>query len=112
MTKTRWFAAVALIGVMTFSGAPHAAGPGTGQWLLESCRGDHGDAGKAFCLGYAMGLADLMFGQQKICMTPGVTSEQIRRSVEAYLARHPEKLDELPVLLVIEALNAGFPCSR
>jgi hypothetical protein len=29
-----------------------------------------------------------------------------------FLTRHPEKLEQLPVVLVIEALTTAYPCSR
>jgi len=57
-----------------------------------------------------MGLADLMLGQEKICMPPDVTSEQMRQVVERYLEGHPESLQQHPVLLVIQALGSTFPC--
>ena len=95
---------------MAFSGGASSSEPGTGSWLLEACRGDNGDVGKAFCLGYAMGLADLMYGQEKICMPTDVSSQQIRLVVEEYLKGHPEILHQHPVPLVIQALNSAFPC--
>jgi hypothetical protein len=112
MQSTRWLSGIILAGLMTFGGNSMAAEPGTGPWLLESCKGDYGDPGKAFCLGYTMGLADLMLGQQRICMAPDVTSEQMRLTVSDFLTRHPEKLAQLPVVLVIEALTTAYPCSR
>lgn len=110
MGRKRCFLAVTLVVLMAFSGGSFSSEPGTGRWLLEACRGDNGDIGKAFCLGYAMGLADLMYGQEKICMPPDVSSERIRLEVEGYLKGHPEKLHQHPALLVIEALGATFPC--
>lgn len=110
MKKARWLSAVTLAGLITFSGASSAGEPGTGSWLLETCRGDNGDVGKAFCLGYTMGLADLMLGQQRICMPQDVSSEHMRLVVEKYLSDHPEKLRQHPTLLVIEALGTTFPC--
>jgi hypothetical protein len=95
---------------MTFSTSAFSADPGTGSWFLQACRGDNADVGKAFCLGYTMGLADLMLGQERICMPPAVSSEQLRLAVQQYLEGHPEKLDQPPLLLVIEALNSTFPC--
>jgi len=112
MKDTRWWSGLMLAGLLAFSGNSTAADPGTGPWLLASCNGDYGDPGKAFCLGYAMGLADLMLGQGKICMGPEVNSEQVRLAVSDFLARHPEKLEQLPVVLVIDALTTGFPCGR
>jgi hypothetical protein len=110
MKRTRWLRAIVLIGLMASGGGAFSAEPGTGQWLLETCRGDKGDVGKSFCLGYAMGLADLMVGQQRICLPPDLTSEQIRLVVEGYLRDNPGKLQHHPVLLVIEALDTNFPC--
>lgn len=110
MRRTHWLPAASLVGLMALHGASVSGEPGTGLWLLESCRGDYGDDGKAFCLGYSMGLADLMFGQQKICMSPDVTSEQIRLAVEGYLRGHPQQLNQHPAMLVIEALGSSFPC--
>jgi hypothetical protein len=110
MKRTRWLAAVGLIGLMASSGGPFAAEPGTGSWLLETCRGDQGDAGRAFCMGYTMGLADLMVGQGRICMPANLSSEQLRQAVESHLQAHPDKLNQHPVLLVIEALDSSFPC--
>jgi hypothetical protein len=95
---------------MAWSGAAFSAEPGTGQWLLDTCSGDKGDVGKAFCMGYTMGLADLMVGQERICLPPDLTSEQIRLTVEGYLRNNPGRLTHHPVLLVIEALDSSFPC--
>ena len=111
MRQRRWLPTATLLGLMACSGGSFSSEPGTGLWLLEACRGDNGDVGKAFCLGYTMGLADLMFGQERICMSADVSSEQIRLVVEGYLEGHPEKLHQHPALLVIEALNASFPCN-
>lgn len=111
MHKTRCLPAAALIALLTLSGSVFAAEPGTGAWLLESCRGDHGDSGKAFCLGYTMGLSDLMLGQQRICLPDTISSEQLRASVEDHLKARPEDLNQHPVLLVIQALDASYPCN-
>lgn len=110
MRKRHWLRVATLIGLMAFGGSAAASEPGTGSWLLETCRGDHGNDGKAFCLGYSMGLADLLLGQERICMAMDVTSEQIRTTVESYLTANPQALQQHPVLLVIRALEAGFPC--
>ena len=110
MRRTHWLRVFALVGLIAFSKGSFSGEPGTGLWLLESCRGDNADVGKAFCLGYAMGLADLMLGQQKICMPADVSSEQIRLVVKGYLEGHPEKLQQHPTLLVIQALDSTFPC--
>ncbi len=110
MHKTRCLPAAALASVLALSGSAFSAEPGTGSWLLESCRGEHGDAGRAFCLGYTMGLSDLMLGQQRICLPETVSSEQLRTAVENHLAARPGDLNQHPVLLVIQALDASFPC--
>jgi hypothetical protein len=110
MRVKRWLGIFALMGLVAFPGASFSSEPGTGVWLLETCRGDHGTEGRAFCMGYTMGLADLMMGQQRICMTMDVTSEQIRMTVQDFLAQHPQQQQQHPVLLVIRALEAGFPC--
>lgn len=103
---------VALTALLACGGMSWSSAPGTGQWLLETCRGDYGGDGRAFCVGYAMGLADLMMGQKRICMSSNVTSEQIRMTVENYLTRQPEQLQQHPVLLVIQALESSFPCPK
>lgn len=110
MAKRHWIRAFTLGGLLAFCGSSLSSEPGTGQWLLETCRGDHGGEGRAFCVGYSMGLADLMLGQERICLSPDVTSEQIRMTVEEYLTRHPQQLQQHPVLLVIRALEVRFPC--
>lgn len=110
MNTRHALAAIGLAGIMASSGGALSAEPGTGQWLLETCRGDKGDVGRSFCLGYSMALADLMVGQARICLPPDLTSEQVRLAVEGYLSGHPEKLQHHPVLLVIEALDSSFPC--
>lgn len=102
--------AIILVVLLGSGGVAVSGGPGTGQWLLESCGGVHGSEGRAFCMGYSMSMADLMLGQRKICMSTGVTSEQIRATVEDYLKAHPDKLQQHPVLLVIQALESKFPC--
>ena len=110
MKSTGWLRAIGLAGLIGSSGGAFSAEPGTGHWLLETCRGDQGDLGKAFCLGYSMGLADLMVGQERICLPPNLTSEQIRLAVEGYLGDNPARLQHHPVLLVIEALDSTFAC--
>lgn len=104
------FSALTLLALLASSGGTFAAEPGTGGWLLESCRGDHGDSGKAFCLGYTMALSDLMIGQQRICLPENTSSQQLRTTVESHLANNPDSLDQHPTLLVIQALDTNFPC--
>jgi hypothetical protein len=112
MPKHSGLRSVALTALLACGGVSWSSEPGTGQWLLETCRGDYGGDGRAFCVGYAMGLADLMLGQQRICMSSDVTSEQIRMTVEDYLTRQPEQLQQHPVVLVIRALETRFPCAK
>ena len=57
-----------------------------------------------------MGLSDLMLGQQRICLSETVGSEQLRTAVENHLAARPDDLNQHPVLLVIQALDTSFPC--
>ena len=71
------------------------------------------------CLGYAMGVSDIMDGLQatgrsyfghKTCATKALEDTQVRDAVANYLKAHPERRQYGAANLVAEALAENWPC--
>ena len=103
-------ALIALINVSTY---PAMAGHVTGNELLKFCESkDLAEWG--FCSGFIWGAAD---GHQltsdesaSFCSPEDEPSDQMGLVVVKYLREHPEKLNELAVILVAVALIEAWPC--
>jgi len=76
----------------------------TGNHLMEHCI----SAPDGFCAGYINGVIDT--NHALFCVPPKVTNRQIINITIIYLHDHPEKLDRSAPNLVINALQAAFPC--
>ena len=71
------------------------------------------------CLGYAMGVSDIMDGLQstgksyfghKTCATKAIQDTQVRAVVANYLKAHPKRRQYSAANLVAEALAKAWPC--
>jgi hypothetical protein len=61
------------------------------------------------CLGWVGGLFNLSLG---FCAPADATVEQAVRVVTGYLDARPSRLHEGFTMLVLEALNAAWPCRK
>ena len=69
------------------------------------------------CLGYLRATNDMYEimakdSERTICIPPGISGKQLIRIVVKYLREHPERLQNIASLLVFEAFQESFPCSR
>ena len=69
------------------------------------------------CLGYLRATNDMYEimakdSKRTICIPPGISGKQLTRIVVKYLNEHPERLQNIASLLVFEAFQESFPCSR
>jgi len=80
------------------------AGLTTGNHLMKHCI----SAPDSFCAGYIKAVIDT--NHALFCVPPKVTNRQIINITIIYLHDHPEKLDRSAPNLVINALQAAFPC--
>jgi hypothetical protein len=85
----------------------------SGNDLTKSCDGSPG-----LCLGYVVGVADVMSGpfwsDTKInaCFPKGVPPRQLMAVVKKYLADYPQDLHGPAFGLVAIALALAFPCEK
>lgn len=105
-------ATIAAVGLVVMVAAqPAKARFWTGNDLLSACR-DATLHAQGTCLGYVMGIADLLVSSgAAICLSERATAGQVKKEVVvAYLTSHPERRDLIASHLVAQALAAAFPC--
>ena len=85
-----------------------AGGFQSGNQLLALCKDTFGSFNSGACLGYVSGVADTM--DSSMCLTSGVTVQQLESVVKKYMNEHPEKLHYLASSIIREALIKAFPC--
>ncbi len=106
-------AAVALllgVAVAAFSQQEEHGQQLSGSELLSYCESATVTNTATWCLGYVLGVWHMTTVDHRVCPPSDVTSGQLRRAVIKYLQRHPEALKRQPAGLVLEALEAAFPC--
>ena len=86
-----------------------AGGFQSGNQLLMLCKDSFGSFNNGVCLGYVSGVTDTM--GSNICLTSGVTVQQLDSVVKKYMNEHPEILHYLASSIIREALIKAFPCS-
>ena len=108
-----------LLAVFAISGdalAQKEPGFENGESLFDICAGPGGPWRNAFCLGYILGIADIMaksgtqvegFGA---CFPSDVTQGQVRDSVVTWLRANPDSRQYGATGLVAKALSEAFPC--
>ena len=87
-----------------------------GESLFDTCAGPGGPWRNAYCLGYILGIADIMaksgiqvegFGA---CFSSDVTQGQVRDAVVNWLRANPDSRRYGATGLVAKALSEAFPC--
>lgn len=68
-------------------------------------------SGFGACSGYVAGISDMASGYF-FCPPSNANYSQYARIVAKYLNNHPEKLNLIPLALVINALSEAFPCPK
>ena len=113
---------VALAAVACLSGgSPQAApDPTTVQFLYQTCKDETAANGPRFCLGYILGVGQLMavnarFGDNfALCSAASEGGVPTGRAmIEAFLAwaeKHPESRSQRNVMGVALALREAWPC--
>lgn len=91
-----------------------------GEDLLRVC--EEGKGPHVFqpgvCSGYLMATVDMAEGLKEqgvlkaplFCMPLDVTMPHIEHLVEVYIAQHPARKDVTATTLVVDALQASYPC--
>ena len=112
------------IGLGVVLAAMLVSGPALGYFmsgndLLDRCRlvdiGDYeGGVGFGFCLGYTLGIVDVMIGQEihgsQLCSPDNVEGGQLRDIVVQYLEENPAERHFSAESLVAKVLSEAFPC--
>jgi len=114
-------AAIALAAVAILSAAPIQAAPDptTVQFLYRACKDEMAANNLRFCLGYILGVGQLMavnaeFGDNfALCAEPKGGVPTGRAMIQAFLAwaeKHPESWSQRNLLGVALALRETWPC--
>jgi hypothetical protein len=88
----------------------------TGNQLMIYCSRSPSDDQSA-CFGYLSGVADTLAGHDRVlglppaCIPAGVTHEQLRDIVMAYLQQHANIRHQGASYLTTLALTTAFPCA-
>ena len=96
---------------MSIGGVTAEAGAfADGNFLYAKCL-----AGADLCLGYALGIADVLASGSAVngltaCFTAQMTGEQVRDVVKQFLAAHPQSRHLGAAGLAAHALAQAFPC--
>ena len=90
---------------------PRAALALTGNELLKRCE-DNDAVQRAFCVGYVIGVADMVEEGPSglICVATGVSNGQLSDIVVKFLRDHPERRHYSANSLVGVALMETYPC--
>jgi hypothetical protein len=103
-----------LLVLMLLFASPVRAGFDSGNSLHNACSGSEGEYGKAYCMGYSVGVADIMvyttLDGWKACIPEGATRGQVMDIVTRWLANNPQKRHYNASGLVAQALEEAFPC--
>jgi hypothetical protein len=87
-----------------------------GESLFDTCAGPGGPWRDAFCLGYILGIADIMVKSGALvdgfgaCFPSDVTQGQVRDAVVTWLRANPDFRQYGATGLVAKALSEAFPC--
>lgn len=82
--------------------------------MNEQCQSEKTSVGGMLCLGYVVGIADVMtfshFEVARACIPQGVAAGQLSAIAKQYLANHPEQWHFNASGLAASALQEAFPC--
>jgi Rap1a immunity proteins len=111
-----------LIGVLSalVYAAPSYAEFLDGNRLFELCDDEAPDYKQDVCLGYVMGVIDVLVSysdveiEQRIglCAPKNVSAAQLREIVVRYLKQHPEERHYAALNTVGAAVRDAFPCAK
>jgi hypothetical protein len=100
---------------------PAAAGFVTGDKLFEFCQARSGSAQNVYCLGYIVGVADMVDdpllskvlpSQAKFCVPDKLQSNQLKDVVVSYLQNNPQERVFQAQALIVVALSKAYPCKK
>jgi hypothetical protein len=109
-------ASVAFVGSAPINAAPN---PGTVQFLYETCKTEMAASSPRFCLGYILGVGQLMavnaeFGDNfALCSVPRGVAPSGGAMIQAFLQwaeKHPESFGQRNLLGLALALRESWPC--
>ena len=112
-------AAVAIMASAPLRAAP-APDPTTVRFLYQTCKEEAAANAQRFCLGYILGVGQLMavnaeFGDNfALCSTPRGTVPTARAMIQVFTSwaeKHPESWSQRYVYGVALALKESWPCS-
>ena len=86
----------------------------TGHRLLNWCRSEQASPLWMLCLGYVAGVADLLAEKGRnegYCPPEGLSDEQKRAIVVAYLEANEERRRASALALIVESLRQTHPCA-
>ena len=110
-------AAVAILSAVPVEAAPD---PTTVRFLYQTCKDETAANGQRFCLGYILGVGQLMavnaeFGDNfALCTKPkgGVpTAREMIQAFTTWAEKHPESWSQRYVYGVALSLKESWPCS-
>jgi hypothetical protein len=86
----------------------------TGNELWSHCS-DESAYSSGLCMGFVMGIADVMGAGSailgaRVCLPERVNGGETRDVVKRYLELHPERRHYAAASLVLDALAQAFPC--
>lgn len=89
----------------------------TGKSLLEWCR-EEDSSETLLCMGYLAGVSDALegiafnagWGTSGVCRPKGTTVGRVRDAVIRWADAHPAQMRRAASVVVINALQAEFPC--
>lgn len=83
--------------------------PLEGHALAAECS-QRSDLGWDPCVGYVLGVSDVLSIDRKMCLNSNGRTAQIVAIVRKHLRDHPEQWNKHPFELVRAPLTAAFPC--
>lgn len=78
--------------------------------LAETCKASKETLSTDFCTGYIVATFDRMSLTRAICPTGSAMTGRAVAVARKYIADHPERWGEPPVIIVAEALKTAFAC--
>jgi hypothetical protein len=114
MTGIKRLVYLSLLGATVFASNQHAAIADfrDGNSLLRECTGS--DPEQLACLGYIMGITDIIRGKEvlgyKPCLYSNISVQQLHDVVVLYLRSQPAIRHYSAASLVVAALGHSFPC--
>ena len=110
-----WRPAAVLSCCLWLGGLPAFADPSiTGHRLLNWCRSEQATPLWMLCLGYVAGVSDHLArveGAGRYCPPEGISDEEERDIVVAFLDENEELRRNSALDLIVESLREAYPCT-